>query len=206
MLCTNRRVSLDSGIMQIRSRQLRCSVELSGMTKSAFVSAALCFAFSCATTTQRENLPPLQTVAKVDLSRYLGTWHKIASFPQSFQKGCTRSTANYSLLPDGEIEVVNKCNIDSVTGPEKTAKGRARVIDTASNAKLEVSFFRPFWGDYWIVDLGADYEYAVVGHPGRDYLWILSRAPTLSATQYDDILARLKAMHYDTSKLKKTEQ
>lgn len=60
------------------------------------------------------------------------------------------------------------------------ARGRARVVDPSTNAKLEVSFFRPFWGDYWIIDLGAAYEYAVVGHPGRDYLWILSRAPTMA--------------------------
>ena len=138
------------------------------------------FAAGCATsTTERLRLPPLEPVAHVDLSRYLGTWYEIASFPQSFQRGCTATTATYTLRDDGQIDVVNRCRKGSPDGPEKVAHGRARVVDRSSNAKLEVSFFRPFWGDYWIIDLGADYEYAVAGHPGRDYLWILSRTPTI---------------------------
>ena len=161
----------------------------------------------CATsTTERLQLPPLRTVEKVDLSRYLGTWYEIASFPQSFQKGCTASTANYTLRDDGEIDVVNRCHKDSLDGPEQVAHGRARVVDKQSNARLEVSFFGPFWGPYWVVDLGADYEYAVVGHPGRDYLWILSRTPTLAPEVYEGILRRLEAQHYPTERLVKTRQ
>jgi apolipoprotein D and lipocalin family protein len=80
------------------------------------------------------------------------------------------------------------------------------VVDKATNAKLEVSFFWPFWGDYWVIDLGADYEFAVVGHPGRDYLWILSRTPVLPAATYDAILARLTAKGYDLSRLQRTLQ
>ena len=89
---------------------------------------------------------------------------------------------------DGEIDVLNKCRKGSLDGPEDSAEGRARIVDQESNAKLEVSFFGPFWGDYWIIDLGPDYEYAVVGHPSRDYLWILSRTPTLDDATYDGIL------------------
>ncbi len=159
-----------------------------------------------ATTTERLNLPPLETVAHVDLDRYLGTWYEIANFPQSFQKGCTATTANYALRDDGEIDVVNACRKDSVEGPEKVARGRARVVDTSTNAKLEVSFFRPFWGDYWVIDLGADYEYAVVGHPSRDYLWILSRTPTMAPDVYDAIVARLAGMGYETGRLVRTVQ
>jgi apolipoprotein D and lipocalin family protein len=159
----------------------------------------------CATTTtERLHLPALQTVAHVDLGRYLGTWYEIAAFPQSFQRGCTASTATYALRDDGDLDVVNRCRKESVEGPEKTARGRARVVDTTSNARLEVSFFRPFWGDYWIIDLGVDYDYAVVGHPGRDYLWILSRRPTLEAGVYDAILGRLTAQGYETSRLVRT--
>jgi apolipoprotein D and lipocalin family protein len=151
-------------------------------------------------------LPELQAVRRVDLQRYLGTWYEIASFPQSFQRGCTATTATYSLREDGEIEVLNQCRKGSVDGPLDKAKGVARVADKATNAKLEVSFFRPFWGAYWIIDLGPDYEYAVVGHPSRDYLWILSRTPELSEETYRNILTRLQAQGYDTSRLVRTRQ
>jgi apolipoprotein D and lipocalin family protein len=80
------------------------------------------------------------------------------------------------------------------------------VPDPASPAKLEVSFFRPFWGDYWIIDLAKDYSYAVVGHPGRDYLWILSRTPTMEPAVYDGILERLEAKAYPLERLQRTLQ
>ncbi len=161
----------------------------------------------CATnTTARLHLPELQTVPRVDLGRYVGTWFEIASFPQRFQRGCTATTATYTLRDDGQIEVVNRCRKGSPDGPEKVAKGRARVVDPSTNAKLEVSFFWPFWGDYWIVDLGADYEYAVVGHPGRDYLWILSRTPTMDPELYASIVRRLQGQGYETDRLQKTTQ
>jgi apolipoprotein D and lipocalin family protein len=156
------------------------------------------------TTTARLHLPELQTVPRVDLGRYVGTWHEIANFPQSFQRGCTATSATYTLRGDGQIDVVNRCRKGSPGGPEKVARGLARAVDRSSNAKLEVSFFRPFWGDYWIVDLGADYEYAVVGHPGRDYLWILSRTPTMEAEVYEAIVRRLAAQGYETNRLVRT--
>lgn len=156
------------------------------------------------TTTSRRGLPALTTVAHVDLQRYLGTWYEIAAFPQSFQRGCTASTATYTLRDDGQIEVINRCRKDSPEGPEKVAQGRARVVDRTSNAKLEVSFFRPFWGDYWIIDLGPSYEYAVVGHPSRDYLWILARTPGMPPDTYQAIVQRLTAQGYDTSRLVRT--
>lgn len=152
------------------------------------------------------DLPPLRTVEHVDLDRYLGTWFEVASLPQRFQKGCTATQANYSLRPDGDIAVRNRCNKGGLDGPVSSAEGRARVIDEKTNAKLEVSFFWPFWGDYWVIDLGPDYEFAVVGHPSREYLWILSRTPTLPAATYDAILERLRAQGYDLSKLQQTKQ
>ena len=158
------------------------------------------------TTTARLGLPELRTVPRVDLQRYLGTWYDIASFPQRFQLGCTGTTATYTLRGEGEINVLNRCRKGSLTGKEDSAQGRARVVDHATNAKLEVSFFRPFWGDYWIVDLGANYEYAVVGHPSRDYLWILSRKPTMEDTVYAGILGRLRAQGYEVERLNRTPQ
>ena len=167
----------------------------------------LLLAGSCAaTTSERLGLPPLQTVAEVDLSRYTGTWFEIASFPQRFQQGCTGTTATYTLRDDGELAVVNRCRKGSLQGEEDSAQGRARVVDAATNAKLEVSFFWPFRGDYWIIDLGKDYEYAVVGHPSRDYLWILSRTPTMDGGVYARILQRLRAKGYQVDRLQKTLQ
>jgi apolipoprotein D and lipocalin family protein len=164
-------------------------------------------AAGCATsTTERLRLPPLETVAHVDLSRYAGTWFEIASFPQRFQRGCTGTTATYTPRAGGEVEVVNRCRKDSLDGEEKSVRGRARVVDRTTNAKLEVSFFRPFWGDYWIVDLADDYSFAVVGHPGRDYLWILSRTATMPDATYEQILARLRTKGYETSRLARTLQ
>jgi apolipoprotein D and lipocalin family protein len=168
---------------------------------------ALATAAGCAASaTERLGLPPLQTVAKVDLSRYLGSWYEIASFPQSFQRGCTGTTATYTLREDGDIDVLNRCRKGSLEGEEDTALGRARVVDHATNAKLEVSFFRPFWGDYWIIQLADDYSYAVVGHPGRDYLWILARAPTMAPETFAGIEAHLKAQGYETARLLRTLQ
>ena len=164
-------------------------------------------ATGCApSTTDHLHLPQLKTVAHVDLLRYVGTWYEIASFPQSFQRGCTATTATYTLRPDGVIDVLNRCRLGSIDGKEKTALGRARVADRTTNAKLEVSFFRPFWGDYWIIDLADDYSYAVVGHPGRDYLWILSRTPTMTEPVYQTIVARLQGQGYETSRLVRTPQ
>lgn len=169
--------------------------------------AALAGLAGCATTaTERLRLPPLQTVPRVDLGRYVGTWYEIAAFPQRFQRGCTATTAIYTLRSDGDIDVLNSCRKGTLEGEAKSARGRARVVDRATNAKLEVSFFRPFWGDYWIIDLADDYSYAVVGHPGRDYLWILGRTPAMDEATYQGIVTRLQSQGYETSRLVRTLQ
>jgi apolipoprotein D and lipocalin family protein len=171
----------------------------------AVVFGLLCCS-GCASTTKRLGLPELETVPRVDLSRYLGTWFEIASIPQSFQRGCTGTRATYSLRPDGQIDVVNRCHKGSLDRPEDVATGRARVTDASTNSKLEVSFFRPFWGLYWVIQLGEAYDYAVVGHPSRDYLWILSRTPTMDPALYTSILSKLEAQRYPLDRLAKTIQ
>jgi len=152
------------------------------------------------------DIPPLQTVPSVDLARYMGEWHEIASFPQRFQKGCVASKAAYVLRKDGDVDVLNQCRDKTLEGKVRTAKGKAWVVDSKSHAKLKVRFFWPFSGAYWIIDLGVNYEYAVVGHPNRNYLWILSRTPQMDPAVYDGILERLKKQHYDVSRLRKTLQ
>ena len=149
--------------------------------------------------------PPLQTVDRVDLNRYAGTWYEIATIPMSFQKGCTGVTATYTLRPDGDVDVLNTCRKERVDGELKTARAKAWSVDP-SNAKLEVRFFWPFHGSYWIIDLDPDYRWAVVGHPSREYLWILSRTPRMDDATYDGILSRLRAQSYDLSLLVKTPQ
>ena len=148
-----------------------------------------------------DTVSELQTVPSVDLSRYLGTWYEIARYPNRFQRDCYRSTATYSLRDDGDIRVVNACRRDGPDGEEKLVEGRAWVVDKATNAKLRVRFFWPFWGSYWIIDLGQDYEYVVVGHPGRNYLWVLSRTPTMEDQVFQGIADRLRRNGYDPARL-----
>ena len=146
-------------------------------------------------------MPPLETVADVDLQRYTGTWYEIARFPHRFQKDCYATRAVYTLREDGLIGVYNECRKGAADGPIKAVKGKARVVDKQTNAKLEVSFFWPFWGDYWIIDLDPDYQWAVVGHPSRSYLWILSRQEKMEAEVLDGIRLRLQQQGYDLSQL-----
>ena len=173
--------------------------------RSTFIFVYFLALAGCATTsTQRLQLPPLEAVSQVDLTRYVGTWFEIASFPQWFQRGCTGTTATYTARADGDIDVLNRCRDGSLDGEVRSGSGRARVIDKKTNAKLQVSFFRPFWGDYWVIDLDEDYQYAVVGPPGRDYLWILSRTPAMADASYRSILDGLEVRGYDTSRLVRT--
>ena len=157
----------------------------------------------CACATAGPPQAPLEVVPQVDLARYMGTWFEIASFPQRFQKGCTDSRAEYRVRTDGDVEVLNSCLRD---GKVDTAKGKAWVKDKTTNAKLKVSFFWPFRGDYWIIELGKDYEYAVVSAPTRKYLWILSRTPKMEEPKYLEIVGRLKDRGFDVAKLSRTPQ
>ena len=113
------------------------------------LAAALLVAGCATTTTKRLGLPPLRTVGQVEIARYLGTWYEIAAFPQRFQRGCTHSRATYSMRDDGDIAVLNQCR---KSGKASAVTGRARVVDPKTNARLEVSFFRPFWGDVKLFD------------------------------------------------------
>jgi apolipoprotein D and lipocalin family protein len=149
--------------------------------------------------------PPLRTVDHVDLKRYTGRWYEIATIPMSFQKGCVGVTADYSLREDGDVDVVNTCRKERLDGEVRTATGKAWSVDP-SNARLEVRFFWPFHGSYWIIDLDPDYRWAVVGHPSRTYLWILSRSPQMDEGTYQAILGRLREQGYDLTPLVQTPQ
>ena len=148
-----------------------------------------------------DDAPPLQTVEAVDLDRYLGRWYEIARLPNRFETDCEGVTADYARRDDGLISVVNTCRKGAPDGPEKQATGRARIVDTQTNAKLEVSFFGPFWGDYWVIDLAEDYSHAVVSEPEGRYLWILARDPTIDDTLKADLLAAISAQGFDAQAL-----
>ena len=150
---------------------------------------------------------PLQVVEEVDLERYAGRWYEIASFPQRFQRGCVATVASYTLLHDGRIQVVNECRDGTFDGELRRVEGVAWVADpSASPAKLEVQFFWPFRGDYWILELDPDYRHAVVGHPSRNYLWILSRTRAMDPAVYEGLLARIEAQGYELERLTRTPQ
>jgi apolipoprotein D and lipocalin family protein len=151
------------------------------------------------------NYQPMDTVKEVDLTRYTGKWYEIARYPHRFEKGCSSVTAEYSLQDDGTIQVVNRCILREQGGKEKRAEGKAKVVDTASNAKLKVSFFWPFYGDYWIVKLDDNYQYAIIGEPSRKYVWILARTPEIDRDLYDQLVSEIKRIGYDSEKLIRTE-
>ena len=143
--------------------------------------------------------PPLQTVKKFDINRYLGTWYEIGRYEHFFEKNCKNVSANYSILDEQTIKVVNRCT-NIVTNEKKEAIGRAYAVDD-TNSKLKVSFFRPFYGDYWVLILDENYKYAVVGTPNREYLWILARESKLDEKIKNEILQKLPNLGFDTSKL-----
>jgi apolipoprotein D and lipocalin family protein len=155
----------------------------------------------------------LNVVPSIDLQRYAGKWYEIARLPNRFQRDCAGdTTATYTPREDGTITVVNQCR--RADGRIKSAEGVARRADSGGpNSKLEVRFapaflsFLPFvWGDYQVIALGENYEYAVVGEPGREYLWVLSRTPRMDEAQYQDLLKRAAAQGFDTSRMVRTKQ
>jgi apolipoprotein D and lipocalin family protein len=171
-----------------------------------FVLTLICLLGAAAAPAVRAAEQPLEVVPRVDLQRYLGTWYEIATIPQKFQKGCVGVTAHYALRPDGAIDVANVCRKGTLDGKVTSVRGKAWVVDKTTNAKLKVRFFWPFAGDYWIIELDPDYRWAVVGHPGRTYYWILSRTPQMDPALYEELLRRAAAKGYDTTRIKKTLQ
>jgi apolipoprotein D and lipocalin family protein len=156
------------------------------------------FTFSCGS----GNYAPLEVVEEVNINRYLGKWYEIARLPNSFQKNCYRSTAEYTLIDSETIRVVNSCFEDSVNGELDQATGKAFVVEGSNNAKLKVQFFWPFKGDYWIIDLDREnYNYAVVGSPSREYLWILAREIKLPKEILSALIDRANKKGFDTTKL-----
>jgi len=155
-----------------------------------------------------EPVPP-STVASVDLTHYAGKWYEIARIPNRFQKDCVGNVmATYKIREDGRIDVLNECQQKG--GTIKKAEGIAKIVDPSTNAKLKVSFvsffgYRPFWGDYWILGLGPDYEYAVVGSPDREYGWILARDPHPDPRIVEEARSVLREQGFDPDRFEQSQ-
>lgn len=157
-------------------------------------------------------LEPLQTIARLDVGRYLGTWYEIAKYPNRFQRQCVADTsALYRLRDDGQLDVINRCR--QANGQVAEAVGRARQDGPADSPKLKVRFAPAWlswlpmvWGNYWVIDLDADYQLVAVSEPSREYLWVLSRTPTVEAGAYQALLGRLREKGFDLTRLEPTVQ
>lgn len=169
-------------------------------TRFALLAVWLAAAPAC------QDAPPLDVVEGVDLQRFQGEWFEIAKLPRVTQADCTGTTARYELKSDRELVVTNACRLANLTGNRRQVVAAARVPNPSVPAKLSVEF-GGFFGDYWIIDLDeGDYRYAVVGHPTRQYLWILSRTPTMDAAILGPILDRARQKGFDVSRLEYTKQ
>jgi apolipoprotein D and lipocalin family protein len=147
---------------------------------------------------------PLDTAANVDLSRFQGKWYEIAKLPRVTQTNCT-GTAQYYTLRDGGLDLTSECHVGALDGSLRTMTARATVADGGDPAKLSLQV-GGFSGDYFIMSVGERYEFAMIGVPSRDYLWILSRTPTLDKATLDGLLSKASSAKFDTSKLEYTKQ
>jgi len=154
-------------------------------------------------------LPP-KTVDYVDLERYAGVWYEIARYHTSFDENTVAVTAEYTLNDDGTVKVLNKGRVGSIDGQPTSIEGVARVVDTKTNAKLAVRFNRPdiekYEFPYWIIELGAEYDYAVVSDPFRSVLYVLSRTPTMDEQFYNDLVQSLAKRGFDPNRIQLTPQ
>ena len=182
-------------------------------THSAFsiLFGGILLAFSTTSFSQTADTP-VKTIASLDVPRYMGTWYEIAKFPNWFQKKCVSNTqAVYSIRTDGNLKVLNSCK--TADGEISQAEGTARQQGSKDSPKLEVRFAPDWlsllpmvWGEYWVVDLDAQYQVAAVSDSKREYLWVLSRTPQLDKKTYDELLLRLRSQQFDTRKLETTQQ
>lgn len=155
--------------------------------------------------------PPLSAISALSVERYMGRWYEIAKLPNWFQRNCVSDTsAQYSLLPQGGVQVLNQCRRSN--GEMDQALGLAQQQGGPDSAKLKVRFAPAWlswlpvvWGDYWVVDLDPAYELVAVSEPKREYLWVLSRTPTVEPARYAALLARLSAMGLPVGQLEKTQ-
>lgn len=145
-------------------------------------------------------------VKNLNIERYLGKWFEIARFDHRFERGLVGVTATYSFRKDGKIRVENAGYRNTLDGKQSTAVGKARIPDPDIPSKLQVSFFLWFYGDYFVLELDDEYQWAVIGSSSDNYLWILSRTPIIEEDLYNDLTGRLAERGYNVEKLIRVEQ
>jgi apolipoprotein D and lipocalin family protein len=186
---------------------------IKGFPMKAIATVAVVLAAMVITIAKAQNrteTPGLTTVKRVELKRYAGKWYEISKIPNRFQRQCVgNTTAQYTIRDDGRIDVINRCQKEN--GDFDQAIGIAKAVDPVTNAKLKVSFVRFlwrwwFWGDYWIIGLGTDYTYAIVGTPSRKYGWVLSRTPEMNPDQYESVVEELRKQGYNPGDFERTQQ
>jgi len=169
----------------------------------SFLLAPLLLMSSC----KSQNTMIDKTVVKeLDIERYLGTWYEISRYDHSFERGLTGVTATYSFREDGKIKVLNAGFEETLDGKKSEAIGKAKIPDPNVPSKLKVSFFWIFYGDYFVLELDKNYQWAVIGSSSDKYLWILSRTPQMDESLYVEILNNLIKRGYDIEKLIQVEQ
>lgn len=149
---------------------------------------------------------PGAETASLDLNRYTGIWYEVARFDHFFERGCAGVTATYFRREDGTLRVVNRCLKGGLTGEEKTIEGKAWVPEASEPGKLKVQFFWPFRSDYWVLEVDAEYQWALVGDPTKSTCWILSRTPNPGEELLQLLRGKLKARGYAVEKLLRVEQ
>ncbi|BEP96695.1 lipocalin family protein [Acidovorax sp. sif1233] len=142
----------------------------------------------------------IQAVTGFDVDRYTGHWHEVARIDHSFERGLTQTSATYSRNPDDTVKVVNR-GYDPVRKEWKEAEGTASFVDAPTRAALKVSFFGPFYGGYNVVALDENYQWAMVVGSSKDYLWILSRTPTLPWHVREHLIERAQSMGIDVGRI-----
>ena len=156
--------------------------------------------------TAAQSMLNTSTVKSLDLERYLGTWYEIARFPHSFEKGLVGVTATYSMREDGKIKVLNQGYKNTLDGKLSRAVGKAKIPNPDDPSKLKVSFFLWFYGDYFVMELDKNYEWAVIGSKSPGFLWILSRKPQMEESVYNDLINRIEKRGYNLDNLIKVPQ
>ncbi|KAJ4458315.1 putative membrane protein [Paratrimastix pyriformis] len=142
----------------------------------------------------------VKSVSQVDLGRYLGKWYEIGRMPFSFENKCVSDvTAEYQLLKDGRVSVVNSCTLES--GERKVDRATAEIVPGSNGSQLKVCFFWPFKGDYWVMKLHPEYQWSLVGEPKTRFLWLLSRTPTLPQAEITQAVEAARAQGYDVQQL-----
>ncbi len=172
--------------------------------KLTFIILFSSFIFFVGCQNKKSDKMNTETVKEVDLQRYLGKWYEIARFDHSFERGIVGATATYSMRDDGKIKVLNQGFKNTLDGELSKAEGKAKLTDEPG--KLKVSFFWIFYADYYILELDANYQWALIGSKSDKYLWILSRTPKLEENVKNLILHHAAKRGYDTSKLIWVEQ